>query len=383
MNQRHAPRNFNASAWLLQAAVIGALAALAIYFGMTAWHRMHQQGIAYGFDILSHPTGWQISSPFLDQTPEDPYWWTLCVAFVNTLAASLASIVLASFLGFWLGIGLRARNRVVAKACSIYVEIFRNIPLVLQAVFWYMTFTQLPAPRDHPPALLHAIFVTNQGVFVPRLAIAHGYGLLLAAALAVAAFALPFHARLRRGAATWQCALRGAILAVVAVALYCAARGAPLRVALPQLSAFTFTGGFDVPLELIALIYATVIFSAAYIGEIVRGGLQSVPRGLVEAAQALGLPPHVVFMKVRFPIALRSMIPALGNLFLFIVKATAIGSAIGYSEIFSVSVVSISQTGQSVEFLLLMMLVYFILNYSLTQLMNALNRAIAFKGNRK
>jgi len=125
-----------------------------------------------------------------------------------------------------------------------------------------------------------------------------------------------------------------------------------------------------------------VVFSSAYIAEIFRGGLQSVPRGQVEAAQTLGLPARVIFLKIRTPIAFRSMIPALSNIFLFIVKATAIGAAIGYADVYAVTVVGISQTGQSIEFLIAMMAAYLVLNYSITQLMGWINRKIAFKGGR-
>ncbi|MFM0653550.1 ABC transporter permease subunit [Paraburkholderia sediminicola] len=385
MQDRSLLRETSVASWVFQAAVIAGLAGLAIYLGMTTWERMHSQGIVYGFDILFRPTGWQISSPFLNQTSDDPYWWTMVVAFVNTLGASLVGIVLASLLGFWIGFGLLAGNRVISRTCAVYVQIFRNVPLVLQALFWYAILNNLPAPRDQSLAFLKAIFVTNQGVFVPSVSVGalSGWGAPAAAVAVLALIFLPFHPMARRGRVWWKPAAVGIVLAGSIIAGYSIVFGAPVVLGMPELAGFGYVGGIDIPLELIALVLATVVFSAAYIAEIVRGGLQSVPLGLVEAAQALGLPGRVVLLKVRFPVALRSMVPALSNIFLFVVKATAIGSAIGYSEVYSASVVSISQTGQSVEFLLIMMLVYFILNYSITLLMNWLNRAIAFKGKSK
>lgn len=381
MNRNLAYRHSQLASWAFQIGVVAVLVALIGWSMTTAWQRMHAQGIAYGFGVLDRATGWQISSPFLDQSADDPYWWTLVVAFVDTLGASVMSIVLACGLGVVIGIGLLAPNRAVAQVFRAYVEIFRNVPLVLQALFWYATLTTLPAPRANPPALFDAFYVTNQGLFLPSLKFgASGIGWAWAAALFVTLGCLAWR-RMASRRRVADLALGASGLAWVALTIV-ALRGGPLVIDVPRMTGFSFHGGWNVPLELIALVLATVLFSAAYIGEIVRGGLLSVPRGLIEAAQALGLPARTAFGTVRFPIALRSMVPALGNIFLFIVKATAIGSAIGYADVYSVSVVSISQTGQAVEFLIAMMVVYFVLNYSLTLLMNALNRAIAFKGNR-
>lgn len=369
----------------MQVAVLLGLIALVAWSMHTAWVRMHDQGIAYGFDVLGRATGWQISSPFLDQTPDDPYWWTILVALVDTLGASLMSILAACMLGVLVGVGLLAPNRVVAQIFRTYVEIFRNIPLVLQALFWYVTLTALPAPRANPPSFLNMAFVTNQGVFLPaiRLPSPAGIGWLWMGALALLLGSALWRWRQERTTRNRFSVLlmSGSLLATFGLGIFICHSGS-IGMDVPRMTGFSFRGGWTIPLELIALVLATVLFSAAYIGEIVRGGLLSVPRGLIEAAQALGLPARVVFGRVRFPIALRSMVPALGNIFLFIVKATAIGSAIGYADIYSVSVVSISQTGQAIEFLVAMMAGYFLLNYTLTLLMNGLNRVIAFKGSR-
>jgi His/Glu/Gln/Arg/opine family amino acid ABC transporter permease subunit len=381
MNRNIVYRQSRLASWVFQIGVVAMLVALVGWSMSTAWQRMHAQGIAYGFGVLDRATGWQISSPFLDQSSDDPYWWTLVVAFVDTLGASMMSIVLACGLGMVIGVGLLAPNRVIAQMFRAYVEIFRNVPLVLQALFWYATLTTLPAPRANPPGLFDAAFMSNQGLFLPSVKFGStGLGWAWTVALvALGACVLWRRAATRRRVANLALAVVAIALIALSVVLL---RSGPVVVDLPRMTGFSFRGGWNVPLELIALVLATVLFSAAYIGEIVRGGLLSVPRGLIEAAQALGLPAYTVFASVRFPIALRSMVPALGNIFLFIVKATAIGSAIGYADVYSVSVVSISQTGQAVEFLIAMMVVYFALNYSLTLVMNVLNRAIAFKGNR-
>ena len=382
MNVNTAYRQSRIASWTLQIGVVAVLIALIGWSMVTAWQRMHAQGIAYGFGVLGRTTGWQISSPFLDQTADDPYWWTLVVAFVNTLGASVTSIMFACFIGVVIGIGLLAPNRVVAQMFRTYVEIFRNVPLVLQALFWYATLTTLPAPRANPPSLFEMFYVSNQGLFLPSIELKESrfaWAWIVVLVALCACFMWRRASTRRRLLATNAMVVSTLALAIFTVALLSAGS---ITVDVPRMTGFSFRGGWNIPLELIALVLSTVLFSAAYIGEIVRGGLQSVPRGMIEAAQALGLPARTVFGAVRFPIALRSMVPALGNIFLFIVKATAIGSAIGYADVYSVSVVSISQTGQAVEFLVAMMVMYFVLNYSLTIVMNALNRAISFKGNR-
>jgi len=369
---------------VLQAVFALLFFALLAWMGSAVWTRLRDQGIANGFEVFQRAAGIHIISPFLSQTAEDSYAWLLFVAFVNTTAASLISIVLALGFGLLLGVGLVARNKIVATVCLVYVEIFRNIPLILQAVFWYTTLTLLPTPRQNPPAWGDVLYLSNKGAFFASVSVADGQApwfwllCLLALAVFAAVFWIVSH-RLGRRA----CALGwGVFAAAISLGLAAAIGGVPLMLERPILRGFNYVGGASISPEFLALVFSCVVFSSAYIAEIFRGGLQSVPRGQVEAAQSLGLPARVIFLKIRTPIAFRSMIPALSNIFLFIVKATAIGAAIGYADVYAVTVVGISQTGQSIEFLIAMMAAYLVLNYSITQLMGWINRRIAFKGGR-
>lgn len=376
------PRDGTARAIAIQVAGITGLLALVVAGGWVAWQRMRAQGFVAGFDVLLRQTGWPLTSPFLAQDPTDPYWWTLTVALVNTAAVGVTGIVLATALGTAIGIALLSGNKMLTAVCRIYVEAFRNVPLVLQAVFWYVTFTKLPTPRANPPNLFSSSFLTNKGFFVPALELGLGpYGALaICAALAVVLIAPPLLRRtalagwLPSNAACWLAGLS-------AIGAWIALFGSP-SISIPRLEGFSFKGGRSIPIEFIALTFGIVIFSAAYIAEIVRGGLLSVPKGQIEAAKALGLPPLATFIKVRFPIALRSIVPPLGNQYVFVMKATSLGLAVGYSDIFSASVVSISQSGQSIEFLVVMMAAFFVLNYAVTLAMNWLNAALSFEGAR-
>lgn len=382
MTSRRPSLPMNYRAVLVQVIAVGGFLAMLGYFAWTAWQRMRAQGIAYGLDFLTRPTGWRINSPFMNHVPEDPYWWTFLVAFVNTATASVMSILCACMLGVTVGVGLTTSNGAFRTACRIYVEAFRNLPLVLQAVFWYVTFTKLPSSRESPPSLGSFVYLSNQGLYFPGGTVQEGFVGLTWVVFAVIALV---------GIGSWWICSRMSVRGVkrvgicfaasTATALTAFALGAPLpRVEVPSYGDFGIVGGIELPIELLALVFATVLFGSAYIGEIVRGGLQAVPKGLVEAAQALGLPPRVVFLRVRFPVALRFVIPPLSNQFLFMIKATAIGAAIGYSDVFAVTSVAIGQTGQAVELVLLMMLVYFSLNFAIAQAMNLANRLLAFPG---
>ena len=365
-----------AKAVAIQAVGTALIVTLAIAAVVTAWQKLRAEGFAYGFDILAHPTGFSIVSPFLGQDASDPYWWTLTVGLVNTAAVGVVSIVLATLLGLGIGIGLRSGNMVLTVLCRIYVETFRNVPLVLQAVFWYVTFTRLPTPRGDPPSLMSAVFLTNKGVFVPRLVLTLSLSRVLAMLAVFVIGCLLAKALMRRSRLSGRavCTI-SAIAVVISVVMV----GGPTA-RMPRLEGFTFKGGSTISLEFLALTFAIVVFSAAYTAEIVRGALQSVPKGQVEAARALGLSPLVTLATVELPIALRAMVPPLGNQFSFIMKATALGLAVGYSDLFSTSVVSISQSGQSIEFLAVMMGAYIVLNYGMSLLVHWADSALSFKG---
>ena len=361
---------------VIQAAALVLFCGLVVGAGVTAWTRMQAQGIAYGFGILARPTGWDISSVFLSQTPLDPYWWVLVVALANTLFVAVVGIVLATVVGFAIGILRHAGNPLLALVLGVYVETFRNIPLILQLVFWYATFSALP-PAQRAVELLPDVYLANKGLFIPAFHLA-GSGLLAALVLAVLlglwiALAwriagLPF----RRLAVLWKpTAILGAGVALALLA------GAVLDTDVPEFRKFTFQGGLVLPLELFTIVFAITVFSSAYIAEVVRGGLQSVPKGLWEAAHATGLTRSQAYARVVLPVAVRAILPSLGNQYVFVAKSTALGIAIGFSDIFAVSVVSITQSGQTIEFLVIMMGIYLVLNYSISSAVNFANRRLS------
>lgn len=366
---------------IIQATALVLFAAIIVGAGFTAWTRMQEQGMAYGFGVLAKPTGWNAASIFAEQTITDPYWWTIVIALINTVFVSVVCIALATVVGFSVGVGRHAGNPIISKILGIYVETFRNIPLLLQLLFWYTTFTHLPVSRE-AIELLPSVYLSNQGFFLPALYMG-GNGLLGLAAVTLGIVAF-IYGGMRIGRFMQRTAAATAPLKPVAIGLLAVAIIAMLSAFLdaqaPVFKGFSFRGGLQIPTELIAIVFSITIFSSAYIAEVVRGGLQAVPEGQWEAAKALGLGPFQTYYYIAVPIAFRTILPSLGNQYVFVVKSTALGIAVGFSDIFSVSVVSITQSGQTIEFLVILMGLYLVLNYSLSSSVNLLNRHLSLAG---
>lgn len=362
----------------IQATALIVFCAAIIGGALTAWTRMQEQGMTYGLGVLMRPTGSDVSSILATQTINDPYWWTIWVSVLNTLLVAAIGIVLSTLVGFTVGVLRHAANPLLSKVLAIYVEIFRNVPLLLQLLFWYTVFTQLPPSRS-AIALGPDMWLSNAGLFLPAFRfLGNGWlGLLvLLLGLAATVFLVVRFVRLRPLAGLPSAilfpgaALTGLVAYVVAMALL-------LTSDLPELGRFNITGGFVMPIELFTLIFAIMMFSSSYIAEVVRGGLQSVPKGLWEAAWAMSLTKFQTYVYVILPVAIRSILPSLGNQYVFVVKSTALGIAIGFSDLFSVSVLAITQTGQTIEFLGILMGIYLVLNYALTSVLNWVNRRLS------
>ncbi len=366
---------------LLQAAVLAIVLLCVGSFIVTARQNLLDQGIATGFGFLFHSTGWDISFSLLDYTIDDPYWWLLLIGFLNTLMLGLICIAVATVLGALIGVARLSENLVLGGFATVYVEIFRNVPLILQGFFWYAVVTHLPSPR-RALSVFDAVFLSSRGLYVPGLNVAY-WSVALWAALAVAIVLL---AKWLAGRSAGLTPLRvgwgamAAILALgVAMAFLLTPAGQPL-IDVPYLKGFNFRGGLRITPEFAAIAIAIIVFGAAYIAEIVRGGFLSVPRGQLEAAAAIGLGRFAIYWKVRIPLALRAIMPPLGNQYVFLMKATSIGIAIGFTDLFMITSTSINQSGQTIELLFIMMMLFLVINYSISTLMNLVNRRLALRG---
>ena len=364
----------------LQATVLAVVVGVVASLVLTTYHNLNEQGITSGFGFLERGTGWDIPFALLDYSIRDPYWRVLLIGFLNTLYIGVFSLVFATLFGVLIGIAKISANPLLRALATLYVETFRNIPLILQAFFWYAIATHLPPPR-RAYELWDSVFLSSRGVFMPGFNIAPQWVMVwIITSIVLIVLTIVWRAHLPgRGAS--KLVLPVGVLAGVGAAVLAIAvpEGEPL-VQSPELKGLRFVGGMRLIPEFTALSMSIVVFGSAYIGEIVRGGFNAVDRGQLECARALGLRPWVVMLHVHIPLAMRSIVPPLGNMYVWLMKATTLGIAIGFSDLFMIVSTSINQSGQTIELLGLMMLGFFIINYTISSLMNWLNRSIALKG---
>ncbi|MFK7869051.1 MAG: ABC transporter permease subunit [Roseobacter sp.] len=356
--------------------------AIVVIIGLAVWgavsnaqYNLTRLNMTSGFSFLERDTGWDYSFSLIERSIDDRYYYTLFVGLLNTLVVGFICIITTTFFGFIIGTMRDARHPALSFAANVYVQIFRNIPLILQAIFLYAILIHLGGPRQ-AISVADVAFLSGRGMMLPGLNIsaAAAMGLLLAS-VAIAIGLIIAKVSLWRGIAIW---LGGSIVLTIGAAIAFRPEGESLF-SIPALAGLRFKGGISVPIELVALIVAITLYGSAYIAEIVRGGLAQVPRGLVEAGQALGLSHMSIWSRIKVPMALRSIIPPLGNQWIFMMKATTIGIAIGFSDLFYITVNSISQSGQTLELILLLMLAFLAINYSIALFTNWLNARLQLK----
>lgn len=336
------------------------------------------QGMATGFGFLEQTTGWTVSFSVIDVGPRSTYTHMLFVGILNTLAVGLLTLVLASLLGLVLALMRVSTNTPMQIVGGTYIELFRNVPLILQVLFWYALLTHTPSPRN-AINFGDIAFFSNRGLTLPAPALSGldvlilaGGAVLIAIAFRTLRQSLDLRPRILGGLAAF------AILFVVLL-LSGRAPDTPL-VSVPELKGLRFDGGFTLKPEFTALLIGLVLFGASYIGEIIRGGLLSVDKGKLEAGAALGFTPSQINRFIRIPLAFRAMLPALSNQYVWLMKGTTVGIVIGYPDYFAVVSTSINQSGQTLELLALLMIGFVIINYSIGFAMNILNDRLKLKG---
>ncbi len=345
---------------------------------------MARLNINTGFAFLGRPAGFAIAQHFIGYDEGSTYLQAFFVALLNTIAVSLVAVFCATVLGFVIGIAQRSSNRLVALVAVAYVEILRNIPLLLQLFFWYFAVLRpLPAPRQSVDLFhLHWVFINTRGLFLPAPVAAPGFAALLLSLLAaVAAFVILRRRAGRRREATGRPV---ALLPVTAILFgvplaVAAALGFPLHWDAPVLVGFNFKGGIAVNPEFVAMALALSLYGAAYVAEIVRAGLAAVPAGQVEAARALGMPLGLIYRKIVIPQALRIIMPPLTGQYILITKNSTLAAAIAYPDlmlIFGGTV--LNQTGQAFEVTAMTMATYLVLGLAISAAMNWRHRRSAW-----
>lgn len=393
MNPRRKPAASRALFWrdarvrsvIVQFVVLAAIAGGLFWLGQNAAASLARQQIATGFGFLDHTAGFGIIQSLIDYSERSSYGRALVVGLLNTVLVAVLGIVFATLLGFIVGVARLSRNWLIAKLAAAYVEILRNVPLLLQIVFWYGGVLRLlPSPRQSLQ-FGDVAALNNRGFYIPRFTPQDDAWVILAALAvgAAAAFGVVRWARARQMRTGRQFpAGRVALAAVIGLPLLALiATGFPFGVSLPELRGFNYSGGMQILPELLALTLALTLYTAAYIGEIVRSGIQGVPRGQSEAAAALGLQHGLALRLVVLPQALRIIIPPLTSQYLNLTKNSSLAVAIGYPDLVSVFAGTVlNQTGQAIEVLAVTMAIYLALSLTTSVFMNWYNRAMALKG---
>lgn len=343
-------------------------------------HNLQVRNISTGFGFLDREAGFAIGESVIAYNPADTYGRAIWVGVINTLRVAALGIIFATLLGIFIGIGRLSKNWLVARVCSVYVEVMRNVPLLLQLFFWYALITEsMPGPRQaYNP--LPGVFISNRGLKVPSLEGTSMDWMIGGLVLAVIGTIVLAHWAKRRQDATGQIFPLGRVVLGLFIGLPILGwlvSGASLALSMPELKGFNFVGGITMSPEFSALLAGLVIYTAAFVAEVVRSGIQSVSKGQWEAADSLGLSKARVLRLVVLPQALRVIIPPMTSQYLNLTKNSSLAVAIGYPDIVSVVNTMMNQTGQAIEGILIIMAAYLTVSLSISIFMNWYNKRIA------
>ena len=367
---------------VFQVLVSASVIAVGVYLVRNLMHNLEVRGISTGFGFLSNRAGFEINQSLIPYDESSSYGRTFIIGLLNTLLVSGLGIVFATILGFIIGVARLSKNWLIAKLAAAYVETFRNIPLLLQILFWYFAvFLNLPAPSE----ALHvgdSIFLTLRGLYLPRPEIESGFAwtfFAFVAALAGSVFLVRWSKRRQERTGELFPAYLASIGLVVGLPLVVyMLTGRPLHWVKPKLEGFNFTDGVTVIPELAALLVSLSIYTAAFIAETVRAGILSVSHGQTEAASALGLRRSWTLRLVIIPQAMRVTIPPLTSQYLNLTKNSSLATAIGYPDLVSLFAgTTLNQTGQAVEVMAMTMAVYLTISLVISMFMNWFNARMA------
>ncbi len=363
---------------VFQAIILIAVIGFFVYIISNTLHNLEQRGISTGFDFLATEAGFGIIQSLIDYNETSTYGHTFIVGLLNTILVSTLGIFFATILGFTIGIARLSQNWLVAKLASVYIEIFRNIPLLLQIFFWYFAVLRtLPHPRQSWE-FNEIIFLNMRGLYLPQPIFEQGFWLVVIALLisvilviALQRWAKDQHETTSKRFPVFYLAV-ALLFGLPLLALLGA--GVPLSWDIPELKSFNFRGGISIIPEFTALLFALSIYTAAFIAEVVRSGIQSVNYGQTEAAYALGLHKSQTLRLIIIPQAMRVIIPPLTSQYLNLTKNSSLATAVGYPDLVAVFAgTTLNQTGQAVEVIAMTMAVYLTISLLISTFMNWYN----------
>ena len=344
-----------------------------------------RQNLALDLDFMNEAAGFSISEG-LDFSSEDSYWRAFYVGVLNSLRVAFLGIVFSTLLGVIIGSARLSQNLLARMLSTVFVEIFRNIPLLVQLFVWYyILFLSLPGIR-RAIELPGAIFLSNRGIFFPWLKIGdfnHQIGIvfILVLLLSIIAYFIFHRSQKKSNQYKYRYGIPICVLLISTLCIFLLLPNESLQIDTPKLKGFNFNGGIRFSPEFMALLTGLSIYTAAFIAEIVRGGIQAVPKGQTEAALSLGLSRFQIFRKIVFPQALRVILPPLANQHLNLIKNSSLAIAIGFADIFQVSQTITNQSGNAVSVILLVMVTYLIMSLIVSALINWFNKKTKIETN--
>lgn len=358
-----------------------ALAAAYLYLNVSA--NLAQRGLTVGFGFLKNPASFDIGESFIPYNAADTYQRALLVGLINTLVVSALGIVLTTVIGVLAGVARLSSNWVINKAAAAYVGVIRNTPLLLQLMFWYFgVILQLPRVKE-AVRLPGPVYLTQRGIYMawaePTSTFPAWRFFIIAALVSAVIIFLLLRAAQKRSDVPISPWWNVSYVAVPAIIIWLGAAlqpEPPLRPFIPELTGLNFRGGLRLTPEFAALLFGLVLYTGAFIAEIVRAGIQAVSRGQVEAARSLGLTEGQTLRLIVFPQALRIIVPPITSQYLNLAKNSSLAIGIGYPDLFSIAATVNNQTGAAVEIIVVMMLSYLSISLFTSLLMNIYNRRI-------
>ncbi|WP_073102582.1 amino acid ABC transporter permease [Pollutimonas bauzanensis] len=365
---------------IYQGLILGIVGLAVWYLVSNTLYNLAARNISTGFGFVNREAGFAIGESIIPYTPADTYGRAIWVGLINTLRVSVVGIIAATLFGTLLGIARLSKNWLLSRVASAYIEVMRNIPLLLQLFFWYAIITEsMPGPRQalHP---LPGVFISNRGLKLPSLQGDALDWMVAGLALAIVGIVVIAHWARKRQDATGKIFPLVRVGLALLIALPVAGwllSGASLTVELPELKGFNFIGGLSMSPEFTALLAGLVMYTSAFVAEVVRSGIQSVNQGQWEAAGAIGLSRARMLRLVILPQALRVIVPPMTSQYLNLTKNSSLAVAIGYPDIVSVVNTTLNQTGQAIEGILIIMAAYLTVSLSISIFMNWYNKRIA------
>ena len=377
-------RNQKVRGILFQLLTVAGLVAFLWYIGVNTVHNIEQRGIRTGFDFLNTTAGFAINESPIPYSETSTYWTVFEVGVLNTLIVSFWAIVLSTILGLIIGVARLSKNWLIAKLASAYIDTFRNIPILLQILFWYnVVLATLPSPRQSIE-FFNAVFLNNRGFIVPRPIFGESGWYILAGVITAILIDYFINRWLNKrqeetGQEFFFLPWGILILLVVPYLFYLFAPNT-IQWDIPHLKGFNFRGGKVFSPEFLALAFALTIYTATFIAEAIRSGIEAVKKGQKEAAASIGLSPYQSLKLVILPQAIRIAIPPTINQYLNVVKNSSLATAIGYPEVVTVFAgTALNQVGQAIEMISMTMAVYLVISLIVSAILNIINHKMKIK----